>query len=71
MKKTVKLEDAIKKNQMRFIKTLPYLPNLRMPRTKPRSAEESTGLAMATAEVVQKAFKSGKLIKNPKGYILK
>lgn len=54
------------------MKVLPYLAGSRKPRSKPRSAEESIGIAIATAEAVRNAYKTGRITrKSPKGFILK
>lgn len=71
MKKPVSFEKASLENKARFIEALPYIADSRKTRTKPRSIEESTGISIATAEVVQKAYQSGRLIRKfPKGFIL-
>jgi hypothetical protein len=72
MKKPVSYEQISAENKERFIKALPYIAGSRKPRSKPRCQEESTGLAIATAETVRNAFKTGKIVrKSPKGFILK
>ena len=72
MKKPVVFDQATSENKQRFIRVLPYIAGARKPRTKPRSPEESVGMAIATAEVVRAAFKTGKLVRKfPKGFILK
>ena len=71
MKKPVTLEEASLENKARLIEALPYIAGSKKPRTKPRSPEESIGISISTAEVVQNAFKSGRLIrKSPKGFVL-
>jgi len=71
MKKPVIFEQASVANKARFIKALPYIAGSRKSRAKPRSIEESIGISVATAEVVQEAFRSGRLIrKSPKGFVL-
>jgi hypothetical protein len=72
MKKPVSYDKISAENKERFIKALPYIAGSRKSRTKPRSPEESVGLAIATAETVRNAFKAGKIVrKSPKGFILK
>lgn len=71
MKKPITFEQASLVNKARFIEALPYIAGSRKHRIKPRSSEESIGISVATAEVVQEAFQSGRLIrKSPKGFIL-
>lgn len=71
MKKPITFKEASLENRTRFIQALPYIADSRTTRTKPRSDEESTGISIATAELVQKAYQSGRLIrKSPKGFIL-
>lgn len=71
MKKPVTFEKAALVNKARFIEALPYIAGSRKPRTKLRSIEESIGISIATAEMVQDAFRSGRLIKkSPKGFVL-
>ena len=63
---------AVEKNKKRANQVLPYTAGSRKPRSRPRSEEESLGIALATAEKVREAFRSGKLVrKSPKGFILK
>ncbi|MHB9094366.1 MAG: hypothetical protein ACYC21_06810 [Eubacteriales bacterium] len=72
MKRPVTFEKASSENKARLIKALPYIAGSRKPRSKPRSIEESIGISIATAELVQKAYKTGRLVrKSPKGFILK
>ncbi|MDT3701040.1 MAG: hypothetical protein RO469_16670 [Thermincola sp.] len=71
MKKPITFEQASLENKERFVMALPYITGSRKPRTKPRSIEESIGISIATAEVVQKALQSGRLIRKPlKGFVL-
>ena len=71
MKRPITFEQASLENKARLIEALPYIAGSRKSRTKPRSIEESIGISIATAEVVQKAFQSGRLIrKSPKGFVL-
>ena len=71
MRKPVAFEKASLANKARLIEALPYINASRKPRTKPRSTEESIGISIATAEAVQNAFESGRLIrKSPKGFVL-
>lgn len=71
MKKPVNFEEAISKNKVKSIKTMTFMASARKPRQKPRSEEESIGLAKATASVVRTAFKSGRIVKkSPKGFVL-
>lgn len=54
------------------MKALPFIAGSRKPRAKPRSAEESIGIAIATAEAVRNAYKTGRIArKSPKGFVLK
>ncbi len=71
MKQPVSFEETVKKNKNRLVRALPYLAGSRKPRSKPRDADESVGLAIAAAEIVRKALETGKLKKSPKGFILK
>jgi hypothetical protein len=71
VKKPITFEQASLVNKARFIEALPYIAGSRKSRTKPRSIEESIGISIATAEVVQEAFRSGRIIrKSPKGFVL-
>jgi hypothetical protein len=72
VKKPVDFNKAVKENKARFVEALPYIAGSRKPRSKPRSAEESIGMTIATAEIVQNAYKTGRLVKKtPKGFELK
>lgn len=72
MKKPVSFEKISSENRKRFMKALPFIAGSRKPRAKPRSAEESAGIAIATAEAVRNAYKTGRIArKSPKGFVLK
>lgn len=71
MRKSVKFKEAALENKARFIEALPYIADSRRIRIKPRSNEESIGIFIATAELVQQAYQSGRLVrKEPKGFVL-
>ena len=72
MKKPVNFDKAVSENKTKFAKALPHIAGSRKPRTRPRSAEESIGITIATAEVIRHAYRTGELVrKSPKGFILK
>lgn len=71
MKKPVNFQEVIAENKAKYIKVLPYIKSSRKPRSKPRSEEESICLAVATANAVKMAYKSGRIVKkSPKGFVL-
>jgi len=72
MKNPVDFEKTATENKAKFLAALPYVAGSRKPRRKPRSAEESIGITIATAETVRNAYKTGRLVKKtPKGFVLK